>query len=1019
LNPQKFKTANSDSSSIKLSQILSTRLKFGSPPKNNDGQPERKEYNDDFKNSLNDTIRSIKYFNIRGLKDREQFNSLIRALRIKLKILTERVLVTQIFNDNDNFKNEDIVTNALLGETKTLSEYESNLLFCLAEDFEVLKHFKHPRIQDLKEEFIWIQNNFDLYLFSLLDNQSTPAVPLSTENNKNDVVMFFEGSNFCTDPPSPIHVDSLKQSSLTEETKEKLQFIKNLYWIDGNLVESMLSLFYLKYSQSTANRYHLLIELCNSPQFEMKLMDFCFFFLYCPEHLLDPSTLNQKIHNLEFSQSKQFIYQTVAENILEFFKIYLSNKEYLIYQPKVYLNNYGLKSLRELKKAHQYCKTTQKMGSICDLLIGLLDVKEISSSKSLKKALSDIISLSVLSFSQMKFETTTTVDHPVEKPRILTVKSLELLIAHCPETIKLFKQIPDIVTFKFNSVLEVTCNKANLLYIEKGFVLKIRALICQQNETKATSTFKALIDNREHLSALADLLEIISLHLVEKNSHENIGAIMEQLLKGIVQDTHFKKLIFCLFELLLAFHQEIQTNYGLKSVAAALLKTCIHFYNLHCLIELSCNKENYQGLEEISELSKLLEEVCKKYRENIVSIVLENNLKSSYEKLLLIVCKKIPGLLDFTVKRQILNEQIRKLSLTSLYGGSREIIIERHNLLKTTLAEFLYMPAKTLRQKIKVKFANENGIDGGGLTREYLTIIIKELFDPRSGLFCFSENNVNIQPSSLSAIIPHHLVYFELAGLLLAKTIQHEYVADINLTQSFLKHILEKEISMDDLGDVDPQLLKSLEWVMKNQVDGLEQSFVYESRLLEQKTVKELILDGHKIILNEKNKENFVQRTCQIKLKEEISDQLAAFLRGFHLIIPANFLTIFTPSELQLLISGPSCIDIEQLKQTAEYRNGYTKDSLQIIWLWEVLNKFSQKELGLFALFVSGSPKLPFQFEKQNYFKYAKPGYPNFNLPVAHTCSFEIVLPEYRSQEELERKLKLAIYEGQGSFMLS
>jgi len=42
-----------------------------------------------------------------------------------------------------------------------------------------------------------------------------------------------------------------------------------------------------------------------------------------------------------------------------------------------------------------------------------------------------------------------------------------------------------------------------------------------------------------------------------------------------------------------------------------------------------------------------------------------------------------------------------------------EIMIDRKNLLKTTLAEFLYMPAKTLRQKIKVKFTNENGIDGG------------------------------------------------------------------------------------------------------------------------------------------------------------------------------------------------------------------------------------------------------------------------------------------------------------------
>jgi len=142
--------------------------------------------------------------------------------------------------------------------------------------------------------------------------------------------------------------------------------------------------------------------------------------------------------------------------------------------------------------------------------------------------------------------------------------------------------------------------------------------------------------------------------------------------------------------------------------------------------------------------------------------------------------------------------------------------------------------------------------------------------------------------------------------------------------------------------------------VLENSVEGLEQSFIYESRLLEQKIIRELISDGSQITLNEQNKTEFVTRICQMKLKEEISQQTLAFLRGFHLIVPSDFLAVFTSSELQLLISGPSFIDIEQLKQTAEYRGGYTKDSIQILWLWEILDKFSQGDLALFVLFISG-----------------------------------------------------------------
>jgi len=38
---------------------------------------------------------------------------------------------------------------------------------------------------------------------------------------------------------------------------------------------------------------------------------------------------------------------------------------------------------------------------------------------------------------------------------------------------------------------------------------------------------------------------------------------------------------------------------------------------------------------------------------------------------------------------------------------------------------------------------------------------------------------------------------------------------------------------------------------------------------------------------------------------------------------------------------------------------------------------------------------------------------------VKKFSSLEIVLPEYKEKDELERKLRIAISEGQGSFMLS
>ncbi len=41
----------------------------------------------------------------------------------------------------------------------------------------------------------------------------------------------------------------------------------------------------------------------------------------------------------------------------------------------------------------------------------------------------------------------------------------------------------------------------------------------------------------------------------------------------------------------------------------------------------------------------------------------------------------------------------------------------------------------------------------------------------------------------------------------------------MNFTRSFLKHILNKPIFIEDLEDIDPEILKNLQWLLKNEVD--------------------------------------------------------------------------------------------------------------------------------------------------------------------------------------------------------
>lgn len=93
--------------------------------------------------------------------------------------------------------------------------------------------------------------------------------------------------------------------------------------------------------------------------------------------------------------------------------------------------------------------------------------------------------------------------------------------------------------------------------------------------------------------------------------------------------------------------------------------------------------------------------------------------------------------------------------------------------------------------------------------------------------------------------------------------------------------------------------------------------------------VKELKPDGQNIPVTEGNKREYVQRACNMKMRESIKTQIDSFLKGFYEIIPKELISIFNEQELELLISGLPTIDIDDLKANTEYHK-YTENSLQV-----------------------------------------------------------------------------------------
>jgi E3 ubiquitin-protein ligase HUWE1 len=76
---------------------------------------------------------------------------------------------------------------------------------------------------------------------------------------------------------------------------------------------------------------------------------------------------------------------------------------------------------------------------------------------------------------------------------------------------------------------------------------------------------------------------------------------------------------------------------------------------------------------------------------------------------------------------------------------------------------------------------------------------MKEIINPDLGLFSLSANKFTFQPNRNSEIIPNHLRYFKKIGMLVGKAMKENWLLEINLTKSFLKHILGSTLYVEDL----------------------------------------------------------------------------------------------------------------------------------------------------------------------------------------------------------------------------
>lgn len=320
-----------------------------------------------------------------------------------------------------------------------------------------------------------------------------------------------------------------------------------------------------------------------------------------------------------------------------------------------------------------------------------------------------------------------------------------------------------------------------------------------------------------------------------------------------------------------------------------------------------------------------------------------------------------------------------------------------------------------LKKQLYVEFDGEQGIDEGGLSKEFFQLIVERIFNPDYGMFVFEEESqcfwFNRSPLAEELEREYCLI-----GTILGLAIYNSVILDIHFPAVLFRKLCGKLASgLEDLMEGWPSLAHGLQALLDYDGDDFEDdhciNFVVNYKnMFGQAMTHELIPNGASIPVTKANRQEFVDKTVDFLLNTSVKKQFAAFRKGFLLVVgDTPLFHLFSPSEIELLLLGSQTYDFNELERVTEYEGDYNAETPVIRQFWSVVHSMPEEEQRKLLQFTTGTDRIPVGGMSRMKFVIAKQGPDSDRLPTAHTCFNVLLLPEYSSKEKLDRCLRIAI----------
>lgn len=318
----------------------------------------------------------------------------------------------------------------------------------------------------------------------------------------------------------------------------------------------------------------------------------------------------------------------------------------------------------------------------------------------------------------------------------------------------------------------------------------------------------------------------------------------------------------------------------------------------------------------------------------------------------------------------------------------------------------------------------------GGLTKELLETVTAAILQPDRGIFAQTPDG-SLFPHPLAHTLDEGRALFTLSGLILGKALYESILLPVPLAPFFVARLQGRLPTLDDLEALDSEVFRSLAAVKRYPGDAtdLGLDFTVERDVFGAKVVEELVPGGGDVDVTTANKLQYVHLVADWHLRRRLGPSSNAFAAGLGKVIPLVWLRLFSAKEVNQLLGGGDGgeIDIEDLRNHAQYSGGYSASSRTVQLFWSVVRKLGREDRRALLRFATSSSRGPL-----GGFAYLSPpftihkvdcggaplaifgGKDVDRLPTASTCANTLKLPNFKRESTLREKLLYAIRSGAG-----